>query len=663
MAFESAEWTFLVLVLTFLIGPYLAERAGLPGIVGLIVGGMLVGPNVLGLIERSEAVVGLGELGILYLMFIAGLELDLDEFERHRGEALRFGLITFGLPFGLGALVGVAFGFEAAAAILLGSVWASHTLVAYPIVQLFGLSQDRAVTTAVSGTVLTDTLALLVLGFVAGAASGQSGIALVVSLAVGLGALFAFSFLVLPWLTRRLFAGLAQDRTTRFIWALAAFSSAGFVAILFGLEGIVGAFFAGLAVNRFIPKGGALMERIELVGSTIFIPVFLISTGMLLDPASFLDLRVLAFGLACLGAVLAGKGIAAVVFGRLFGHSPGQVALVFGLSVAQAAATLAATTVGVELGILPDWILSSVLVVILATVIISTVVTRRAAGRVGPTEARPPKPGRTVVLPVFGDAVPQVLPLAAMLARADGGQVLPLAVDTSGRSEALEALRDRVDAAAQAIRRIGIEAEPVVRLDASVTAGIVRTVAERGGTAVFLEPTSGTEDRILDAIFGSTQEDILLRSDVPVFLGLHGGRDPERVLLPIRSGDLTPGRLPDIRLALDLAKRLSRVREIDVLVVGADPERIRPELPDADGFLLEADRRGPSAIIRARVEDADLVILPGAGLIGMVGSSQSRRLRDERGVTFVAVAGPHRASTVPVGVQVGLSGVTRAGAA
>jgi Kef-type K+ transport system membrane component KefB len=663
VAFESAEWTFLVLILTFLIGPYLAERAGLPGIVGLLIGGMLVGPNVLGLIERGETVIGIGELGILYLMFIAGLELDLDEFERHRGEAIRFGLITFVFPFVLGAATGVLFGFEAAAAVLLGSVWASHTLVSYPIVQIFGLSQDRAVTTAVSGTVLTDTGALLILGFVSGAASGQSGIALVVSVGIGLGALFAFSFLVLPWLTRRLFAGLAQDRTTRFIWALAAFSSAGFVAILFGLEGIVGAFFAGLAVNRFIPKGSGLMERIELVGSTIFIPVFLISTGMLLDPASFLDAQVLAFGLACLGTVLAGKGLAAVLFGRLFGHTPGQVGLVFGLSVAQAAATLAATTVGVELGILPDWVLSSVLIVILATVIVSTVVTRRAAGRVGPAEVRPPRLGRSIVLPVLDADLPAVLPLAALLARADGGQVLPLAIEATGRPDGLDPLRERVEAVARAIRSHGVEAEPIVRLDSSATAGIVRTVAERAATSVVLGPTAAIEERVLDAIFGSTQEDIVLRSSVPVLLGIHGGRAPARILVPIRSGDLAPGRLPDVRLALDLAARVARDQEIDVLVLASRPEAVRPYLPDGGRFRVEEDRRGPSTMVRDRVEDADLVVLPGAGLIGMVGSSQSRRLQAERGVSFIAVAGPHRAASVPVGVQMGLSGVPRSGMA
>jgi len=376
----SAEWTFFVAAVVILVGPLLVERIGLPGIVGVILGGLLVGPFVLGWVERQGVVEDLGQLGILFLMFLAGLELDLDEFAANRRAALTFGAFTFTLPFVLGIAVVLPFGYGAATAMLFGSLWASHTLVAYPIVQEHGLLRERAVGVAGGGTVMTDTLALPVLAVVAGSvASDARPTVLLLEVALGLVVLAIFCALLLPRVTRWVFAGVGQHRGARFLFILVALTAAALVADRAGIEGIVGAFFAGLALNRLVPARSRLMEQIEFVGGVLLIPFFLLSTGMLIDPKEFTQRRVLAIAALSLAVVFVGKAAAAYLSGRVLGLARSQVRLLFGLSLAQAAATLAAVTIGVEIGLFDTDLLNATLVVVLVTVLVSSVVTRSAA--------------------------------------------------------------------------------------------------------------------------------------------------------------------------------------------------------------------------------------------------------------------------------------------
>ena len=362
----SAEWTFFVAVAVILLCPLLVERVGLPGIVGVILGGLLIGPFVLGWVEREGIVESLGELGILMLMFLAGLELDLDEFRANRSAAIKFGALTFTIPFVLGILLVLPFGYGAATAALFGSLWASHTLVAYPIVQEHGLLRDRAVGLAGGGTVMTDTLALSVLAVVAGSvASDAKPAVLVLEVAVGLLILAMVCVILLPWVTRWFFAGVGQQRGARFLFVLVALTGTALVADRVGIEGIVGAFFAGLALNRLVPARSRLMDQIEFVGGVLLVPFFLLSTGMLVDPEKFTEPRVLSIAALSLAVVFVGKIAAAYLSGRLLGLTPQQVRLLFGLSIAQAAATLAAVTIGVDIGVFDADLLNATLVVVL----------------------------------------------------------------------------------------------------------------------------------------------------------------------------------------------------------------------------------------------------------------------------------------------------------
>ena len=377
---ESAEWTFFVAAVVLLAGPVVAERFRLPGLVGIVLGGMLVGPFVLDWVHREGVVESLGELGLLFLMFIAGLELDLDEFQRNRKPALTFGALTFTLPFVLGFLLVLPFGYGLATAALYGSLWASHTLISYPIVQEHRLTRHRAVGMASGGTVITDTLALFVLAVVVGSVESDDRSAVIlVKLTLGLAVLAVYCAFLLPRIGRWSLAHLGQGKVPTFLFLLAALTSAALLADRMGLEGIVGAFFAGLALNRLVTARAEEKESFEFVGAALLVPFFLLSTGMLLDPRQFTELVVLALAGASLAIVLVGKGAASYLSGRLSGFGALEIKLVFGLTVAQAAATLAAVTIGTEAGIFDENLLSATLVVVLVTVIVSSIVTRIAA--------------------------------------------------------------------------------------------------------------------------------------------------------------------------------------------------------------------------------------------------------------------------------------------
>jgi Kef-type K+ transport system membrane component KefB len=390
---DSAEWTFFVAALVLLAGPVVAERLRLPGLVGIVLGGALVGPFVLDWIAREGIIDSLGDLGLLYLMFLAGLELDLDEFQRNRRPALTFGALTFSLPFVLGLLLVLPFGYGFATAALYGSLWASHTLISYPIVQERRLTRQRAVGMAAGGTVITDTLALFVLAVVVGSVDTDARPArIVLTLVLGLVALAVFCAFLLPLVGRWVFAHLGEGRMPRFFFLLAALTSAALVAHQVGLEGIIGAFFAGLALNRLVPAGGQLMHDVEFVGGAVLVPFFLLSTGMLLDPAEFTDPKVLLVAGASLAIVLVGKAAASYFSGRLAGFDGTEVKLVFGLTIAQAAATLAAVTIGTDVGIFDKDLLSATLVVVLVTVVIAGIVTRSAADRLASAAEEPVSP-------------------------------------------------------------------------------------------------------------------------------------------------------------------------------------------------------------------------------------------------------------------------------
>ncbi len=495
---KGAPWEFLIVFAVLLLGPILFRRAGVPGIIGLLVGGYAIGPHGLSLIgPGNNTLPEIGQLGLLYLMFVAGVELNLNLLRKHRRSAVTFGLLTFATPFAFGAIVGFALGWEAPSAILLGALLGSHTLITYPSVKDAGLASDPAVATAVGSTVLTDTLALVVLAAVAGSVGGHSsGVEVATQIVVGMAVLIAFSLFVLPLLAGRAFQAFGAERAVRYVVAITAFLSAATLAELFGIEGIVGAFFAGLGMNRLVPNEGQLMDRIEFFGGAVFIPVFLVSVGLILNPGVMIEGETLGlaglFILACLG----GKALAAAISARAFGFSRAQGGLLFSLSAAQAAATLAATVIGFQLGLFSSAVVNAVLVVIFVSVLASTIVGDRASKRVGVPEGPSPLGTRVVVGVGDIDAATGALTVARRIARADGGVVHPVLVVPESAPfaprSALARLREIVSA-------VGIDGQLMTIVDRSVLHGALRVGRSQEATLVLVAEPSEPGERVEQA--------------------------------------------------------------------------------------------------------------------------------------------------------------------
>ncbi len=482
---KGAPWEFLIVFAVLLLGPVLFRRAGIPGIIGLLVGGYAIGPHGLSLIGAgNNTLPDLGQLGLLYLMFVAGVELNLNLLRKYRRSAVSFGLMTFAIPFALGTVVGLALGWETLAAILLGSLLASHTLITYPSVKEAGLASDPAVATAVGSTVLTDTLALVVLAAVAGSVAGhRSSADVAAQIVVGMAVLIGFSLFLLPRLAGRAFGWFGAERAVRYIVAITAFLSAATIAELFGIEGIVGAFFAGLGMNRLVPNEGQLMDRIEFFGGAVFIPVFLVSVGLILNPGVMIKGETLElaglFILACLG----GKALAAALCARIFGFSRAQAGLLFSLSAAQAAATLAATVIGFQLGLFSSAVVNAVLVVIFVSVLASTVIGARAAERAGVPEGPSPLGTRVIVGVADVESAIGALTVARRIARADGGVVHPVLVVPETAPFAPRAALARLSSIVSAV---GIDGQLMTIVDRSVLHGALRVGRSQEATLVLV---------------------------------------------------------------------------------------------------------------------------------------------------------------------------------
>ncbi len=602
----SAEWTFFLAAAVNLAGPLIFERLGFPGIIGVILGGLLVGPGVLDWVQRDGVIESLGDLGILVLMFLAGLELDLDEFRANRRGALTFGAFTFTIPFVLGIAVAAGHGYGFATAALFGSLWASHTLVAYPILQEHGLLRDRAVGIAGGGTVMTDTLALSVLAVVAGSVASDSRPAgVLLEVLIGLAVLALFCAFVLPWATRLVFAGVGQHRGARFLFILVALTAAALVADRAGIEGIVGAFFAGLALNRLVPARSRLMEQIEFVGGVLLIPFFLLSTGMLIDPSAFTEGRVLGIAALSLAVVCVGKLVAALISTKILGLSRPQGRLLFGLSLAQAAATLAAVTIGVQIGLFDDDLLNATLVVVLVTVLVSSIVTRSAARRIDPAPVQGERLAETVF--VRGDIAesPTVVRLAARLAMAKGGTVLVGAVAPTPGTPLADA-REKVEKAQREVAGLGAEVDSVVRVDASEAEALAAIVAEH---SVSLVVTGWRRAALaVDAVFGGESLDLLALADVPVLGVVSAGVEPRRVVLALDRHDIADEAQRNLAVACaSVAAAAVRGRALVVAPDDSAHELARLVADDAEVVVYSETR---AAAVAELVREDDLVLMP-----------------------------------------------------
>jgi len=371
---------FFVIVLAVFVMPWLARRLGFPEVIALIALGIILGPHVLGVLERDRVIKLFASVGLLFLMFIAGLEIDGNDFRKYRGKSLWFGFLTFIIPMVLGTLAGLyILRFNLTTSILLASMFASHTLLAYPIAMKLRINSDPAVGAAVGGTIITDVAALLVLAVIAGMNRGEFGPAMIIQMSIGLAIFTVFELFVLPRLAGAIFEKLEKEADLQFLFSLLVLFGSGILAEVAGVEPIIGAFLAGIAIGRHIPPVSPLANRIEFFGNTVFVPAFLISVGMIVDPRAFIgDRQSIVVSVVMVLCVIIAKWLAAQLAGLSAGWDKNRRNVVFGLSVVQAAATLAAVLVGFELKIFDASVMNGTIVMIMVTVILGSITVQRA---------------------------------------------------------------------------------------------------------------------------------------------------------------------------------------------------------------------------------------------------------------------------------------------
>lgn len=385
LPFANPVLIFAVLLLIILLAPILLKRFNVPSIIGLIVAGVIIGPYGLNWVSNSHAGMQMfSSIGLLYIMFIAGLELDLGEFKLNRNKSLTFGFYTFIIPLLIGFPVCYfLLGYDANASFLTASMFSTHTLVAYPIVSRMGIARNQTVAITVGGTIFTDTAVLIILAIILSNSDGGLNPAFLVRLLLSLLLFSLIIFVLVPRFAKWFFKRAAPEKYSTFIFVLFVVFASGFLVELGGIEPIIGAFAAGLALNRLIPHSSALMNRIEFFGNALFIPLFLISVGMLVDVSVLFDGPwTLIVALVLTAVAIVGKWLAAWATQKTFRYTSTQRDLIFGLSSSHAAATLAIILVGYRAGILDVYILNGTIILILLTCIVASVSTQRAARKI-----------------------------------------------------------------------------------------------------------------------------------------------------------------------------------------------------------------------------------------------------------------------------------------
>ncbi|WP_178378183.1 cation:proton antiporter [Chroogloeocystis siderophila] len=579
---------FLIIMAIMLVAPLLFERIKLPGIVGLILAGLVVGPYGLGLLERDSTIVLLGTVGLLFLMFMAGLETSLDDLKYNADKAVIFGLATFAIPMLLGTGSMLLLGYGLLASILVASCFASHTLVALPIAMRLGVMRTQAVTTVLGGTLITNVLALLVLAVVVRAHQGSLTLGFWLFL---IPALTIYTFATLwgvPKVGRWFFRRFGHDESAEFTFVVATLFIVSYVAELIEIEPIIGAFLAGIAISQLIPQLSPLMNRIQFIGNTLFIPFFLISVGMLINPAILLGepRSLLVAGVMTAVAIVA-KFLPAWGTGKIIGLPFPSIMLVFGLSVAQAASTLAAITVAFEIDLVDQLTVNGTIAMILVTCIASPWITTRWGHTVKPDTVTPTVEtthiGDRILVPVANPSTEDhLLKLAITLAKKSGGTLLPLHIltDSSGLITAEKRInQQQLLAKAETIAHAAVTSvETIGRVDDSIEKGILRAAQERDANLIVCGWKGYSSYR--DNFFGSVIDNIIRQATIPVLVARFTQpiRNTNRVILALTDLDFASSQLQKtIALAETLADELKAT--LKVLHVTRSSRRQAPKVP------------------------------------------------------------------------------------
>ncbi|MBD1924574.1 cation:proton antiporter [Microcoleus sp. FACHB-831] len=564
---------FAILLAVILIVPMLFERLRVPGLVGLLAAGVILGPNALGLLDTEDKTMQLlSDIGLVYLMFVAGLEVDIAQFRKTKHRSIGFGTYTFLVPMIVGTAVGRLFAFDWNASVLIGSLFASHTLLAYPIVSRLGVVANEAITVTIGATIFTDIGALLVLAVCVGIHKGDFTAAKLFTL---LASLIVYSALVLfglDWAGKEFFRRSGNEEGNQFLFVLLALFLASLGAELIGVEKIVGAFLAGLAVNDVLGEG-PVKEKVLFVGSVLFIPIFFVDMGLLIDiPAFIKTLSSVWLTLAIVLGLIGSKFLAALFAKLTYRYTWQEMLAMWSLSLPQVAATLAATLVGYRVGLLTEGVLNSVLVLMLVTATLGPVITSRVAVGLSVPETRieddiklvdwestsVEHPFR-VVVPLSNPQTEQhLIEMAALLARHEGGRIVPLAIahahahmDAPQLEMAFQRGEMLIERAKDLSLKLGVTAEGLVRLDDKIAQGISRASREQKASLIVMG--WGNRTGLRARLFGNVIDSVLWASHCPVAVTRLLGSPSEirRILVPVEN--LTEQAVRPVRFAEILA--------------------------------------------------------------------------------------------------------------
>ncbi|MBW4466044.1 MAG: cation:proton antiporter [Pegethrix bostrychoides GSE-TBD4-15B] len=593
--------SFVILLAVILILPICFERLRLPGLLGLLLAGVVLGEHGLQVLSsESETIRLLSGIGVIYLLFVSGLEIDLAQFQATRSRSAGFGMLTFAIPMVMGIGVGRLFGFDWNASVLIGSLFASHTLLAYPIISRLGVITNEAVTVTIGATIFTDVGALLVLAICVGINKGSFSALSLVSLLLSLMIYSALVLFGLHWLGKAVFQRSGDQEAVQFLFVLLAVFSAALGAELIGVEKIVGAFLAGLAVNGLVSEG-TVKEKILFVGNVLFIPIFFVDIGLLIDlPAFARSIGSLGLTLAIVAGLILSKFLAAFCAQMLYRYSWREGITMWSLSLPQVAATLAATFVGYREGMLSEGVLNSVIVLMLVTATLGPLITSRAAAGLIPQlevakalesdlDIRP-EADLTVVVPVYNPNTQRdLIHFGALLTGRGAGSLMPLAIaaaqahlDIPELENAFQRSQELLARAVTLGREFGAKVQPLLRIDDDIAQGISRASREQQASLIVIGWSGKTG--LQTKLFGSLIEQVLWSAHCPVAVTklLSSPDQIRQILVPIEIPDR------EALLALQFAAKLAQANQASITLLHV----VVPAVSDERADWIEAQFNG-----------------------------------------------------------------------
>ena len=519
----------LILALTLLIilfAPLILKRFRIPGIIGLIIAGVIIGPNTLHIIEKSTSFELFSKTGLLYIMFLAGLEIDMQEYKQNRSKSLVFGAFTFFIPITIGYLVCTyIFHYSLWPSLLLASMFSTHTFLGYPIVSNMGIVKNRAVQVSFGGTIITDSAVLILLGVITNVVQGEINVMFWTRLILSLGLLGFAVLYLLPKVSRWFFRNIEGQGSSQYIYVLAVVFIAGYFSELAGVEPIIGAFLAGLALNRVIPHNSVLMNRVIFIGNTIFIPFFLISAGMLVDFSLFFKgTNALVFaGILSLVALIT-KWLAAQVTGFIYKYTKYERRVMFGLSASHAAATLAVIKVGYDIGLFDQNVINGTIILILITCMVSSFVTERAARKIAMSEKETSKKiiDRTerILIPVSNpENIARLIDLALIIKDNESREpIYPLSIveESADADEKIHVVKKVIEGVVEQIASVDKRVEVLKKVDLSIVDGIARTARAYSISDILISWKAQQGSGSL--IFGSIADNLLVKTKQSIII-------------------------------------------------------------------------------------------------------------------------------------------------